>query len=196
MPNHPSISNNVSIIYNGLLLFLDNLLPYGMYTFISNISSINTQPHIPHTVSPSPALLPSPLALYSIFSSWHLKSFKHKPTNCTFKSHSHLTSLSLLLLLAAGDISPNPGPVPSPSLPHTKLSNLISIPSKFTHTPPFRCALWKVRYVCSTTKSTFINDFFISNSSIHLLALTETWLSPFNSSTLVSITHGGLQFRG
>ncbi|KAM9313305.1 uncharacterized protein PAF06_011297 [Gastrophryne carolinensis] len=145
----------------------------------------------------------------SLAKSLSLSPCTRKTRSATFKSHSHLLSLSLLLL-AAGDIAQNPGPFPSPprsSTPHNSsqtslhhgskpantrnLANLLTI-TPSPRTPPIvTCALWNARSVCN--KLAYIHDLFTTNL-FTFMAFTETWLTPSDTASPAALSYGGLQF--
>ncbi|XP_063791251.1 uncharacterized protein LOC134945731 isoform X1 [Pseudophryne corroboree] len=113
--------------------------------------------------------------------------------------HQYQTALPPCLTHAVSLPSQGPSTIITPSLSfpsklllpqrYSNPDNLIHISP--TNSYPLSCALWNARSICNKLAPT--HDLFISNS-LHLLAITETWITPYDTTSPAALSAGGLTF--
>src|SRR6267154_1284240 len=157
------------------LFFLFSFIFSVLSVFFPNISLTSPLFCSPlfSVLSPNPYPSVCQCLNHSSLSSPSLSFFPRRPF-LVFRSRFHFTTYFLLLLLS-GDIHSNPGPVSSTS---TLTFSCLNSRSVSSISPLF-------------DKPAFLQE-FISDHSIDILAVTETWLTPATlSSTLNSLTPPG-----
>src|SRR5437867_7449082 len=175
LPFHSSILHSLHVLFSfffSIFLLLLLLLSTPYLTLIPPSSiSISFYPL-------GPTLIPIPSSSLSpCFTNYHfsLLSISFSPRRPSLSCSRRFNFLVVLLLLLAGDVQSNPGPVVTSSSLNFSCLNIRSASSIST----------------DLDKPAVLQE-FLSDHSIDILALTETWLTPETlPSTLNSLTPPG-----